>query len=360
MPDVSIIIPMFNCEKYIEKCIKSVIAQTYKNIEIILVDDGSTDHTFSICKKYATLDNRVKLIYQKNKGVSSARNTGIKNAQGKWIMFVDSDDWIDDIAVEILYNTLDLRCDLVVGLHTWDFNGTSKISSSLCNQILKFDLKKNKIPILGTCLVRPADASEWFPDEMAALPMLSVPVAKLYRKEIIIKNHLYFPEDIKIGEDKIFNLCYINSIRSVYVVGTSIYHYIIRSDSASNSQIHFARAEYTSFLRKLYHLAHDCIAEKNIYPYINYSCIRLIIELGQRYGMAIQNWNDFIYLSTQIKEFISQEECFSALSNMSILSIPGKREQIMTFLYKHSFVKIALIICFLYYKIFPQRNRFKT
>ena len=99
---VTIIIPAYNTEQYIHRAIESSIRQTYKNIEIIIVDDGSTDGTLSVAQNYETQDSRVKVLHQENEGVSSARNHGIREAGGEYIMFLDSDDWFEDYAVEIL------------------------------------------------------------------------------------------------------------------------------------------------------------------------------------------------------------------------------------------------------------------
>ena len=91
---VSIVVPVYNCENYIERCIKSLLEQTYKNIEIILINDGSKDRSLDICKKYSNIDKRIVIIDKKNEGVSKARNTGIKKSNGKFISFVDADDLI--------------------------------------------------------------------------------------------------------------------------------------------------------------------------------------------------------------------------------------------------------------------------
>ena len=99
---ISVVVPVYNVEKYIDKCINSIINQTYKNLEIILVDDGSPDNCGKICDEYAKKDNRIKVTHKENGGVSSARNIGIKNATGDWLTFVDADDWIENNFVEQL------------------------------------------------------------------------------------------------------------------------------------------------------------------------------------------------------------------------------------------------------------------
>ena len=91
---VSIIVPVYNIENYIRVCVESILAQTYESFELILVDDGSKDNSGILCDEYAAIDSRVKVIHKENGGVSSARNTGLQQAKGKWIMYVDGDDWI--------------------------------------------------------------------------------------------------------------------------------------------------------------------------------------------------------------------------------------------------------------------------
>ena len=103
---ISIVIPVYNVENYLEKCLNSVINQTYKNLEIIVVNDGSTDKSGDICDKYSEIDKRIKVIHKKNGGLSDARNAGINVAKGKYIGFVDSDDYIDKEMYNIMYNNI--------------------------------------------------------------------------------------------------------------------------------------------------------------------------------------------------------------------------------------------------------------
>lgn len=102
-PIISIIVPVYNTEKYLDKCIQSVLAQTYTNWELLLIDDGSTDSSGAICDKYAAEDNRIRVFHKENGGVSSARNLGLDNAQGEWISFVDADDWIENSMLHDAY-----------------------------------------------------------------------------------------------------------------------------------------------------------------------------------------------------------------------------------------------------------------
>ena len=116
MPQISIIVPVYNVEPYLHKCIDSILAQTFTDFECILIDDGSPDNCPAICDEYATKDNRIILLHQKNAGVSAARNAGLNIAKGEWIGFVDSDDWIEKNALELLYNKQrETSADIIIG-----------------------------------------------------------------------------------------------------------------------------------------------------------------------------------------------------------------------------------------------------
>lgn len=113
-PTVSVIVPVYNVEKYLARCVDSITSQTYENLDIILVDDGSTDNSGRICGEYAKKDTRIRVIHQKNKGASAARNCGITAASGNYIGFIDSDDWIDKDMYELLVNTaIEHHADIV-------------------------------------------------------------------------------------------------------------------------------------------------------------------------------------------------------------------------------------------------------
>ena len=125
--EVSIIVPVYNVEEYLERCLESIINQTFKNIEVIALNNGSTDNSLNILLKYAEKDKRIKVIDNYNLGVSEARNNGIREANGKYIVFVDSDDWLDKDMIEIIYsNIVENDCDLVMCTYVREFGNHSK------------------------------------------------------------------------------------------------------------------------------------------------------------------------------------------------------------------------------------------
>ena len=168
MPDskITIIIPVYKVEKYIHQCIDSVIDQSYKNLEIILVDDGSPDKCPEICDDYAKKDKRIKVIHQENQGLSSARNTGIKASTGDYINFIDSDDWIEREAFQIALDTRNRwDADLVMWPYIREYENRSLKKEILPQNLIVYeeeDLKKKLhrriLGLLDEELARPEDA----------------------------------------------------------------------------------------------------------------------------------------------------------------------------------------------------------
>ena len=202
-PKISVIVPVYNTENYLCRCIESILEQSYTDFELLLVDDGSLDNSGTICDEYAAQNSHVRVIHKENGGVSSARNLGIAQASGEWVTFVDSDDWLDLRCLEMLTNQLDadmIKCGLE----------PSDKSSSWIFQDQKYDVK---------------DFIERYEKEFIA----RTACVTLYMTDILKKHHIEFDESIRYGEDMIFNLSYLihcESVRLVNYIG-----YIYYSDS---------------------------------------------------------------------------------------------------------------------------------
>lgn len=215
---VSIIIPVYNVEKYIDKCVCSIIDQTYKNIEIILIDDGSTDSSGQICDSYS--DSRVKVYHINNSGVSSARNVGLSKATGDYIMFVDSDDSVDRKYVELMVRNISnyqLACCSFSKIYDTSNNEENPDRCEFLDNILLdkeqciFNIFDN--PNFGGYL--------W---------------NKIFISNIIKNNNIKFKSELKICEDMVFVYEYLNVCDSnVIVTGQKLYNYFQRSDSTLNS-----------------------------------------------------------------------------------------------------------------------------
>lgn len=211
---VSIIIPVYNVQQYIAKCIDSVISQSYINWELILVDDGCTDKSGEICDRYAQKDKRIRVFHKKNGGVSSARNTGILEAVGEWLYFIDSDDFIDSDTLSKSIKKINVEIpDLIVhGLvNDYIYNGKS---CSLPYKTIEDNDYKDIIE---------------FTDKYG---LLKGPVCKLFRHSIVKENKLFFDESICYGEDTKFTFEYLQKCESIAFVPEHFYHYCFRQEGS--------------------------------------------------------------------------------------------------------------------------------
>lgn len=220
---ITIVVPVYNVEKYISDCLDSLISQTYKNIEIILVDDGSTDMSGAICDRYTTLDARIKVIHKQNEGLGFARNTGLEVAQGKFVTFIDSDDMADDDLVEKLVNGLyEENCDTCIG-------GFKRISE---NGTVSFEEKYDKIVYEGKDVYDKLFARMLgsAPDRHDSVRMSVWNV--MYSMDVIRKHKIEFPsERIFISEDIIWDSEYYKYAKIASVISSTAYNYRITPGS---------------------------------------------------------------------------------------------------------------------------------
>lgn len=223
-PQVSIIVPAYNVENYIERCLNSLVNQTFKDIEIITINDGSTDKSLELLNKYAKEDIRVSVIDLGDEGVSYCRNLGVEKANGKYIMFVDSDDWIDSNMIEAMYKKAEEnKLDLVMCSYIREFKDHSKEKRfNLPEEIIyKEDKVKNE---LLRKLVGPVKEELSNPE---MLDSLGTVWGKLYRTDILKENKIKFVDLKEIGsaEDTLFNIFTFNYLSKVMFLNKPMYHY---------------------------------------------------------------------------------------------------------------------------------------
>lgn len=215
---ISIIIPCYNIENHLQKCIDSILNQTYSHFELLLINDGSTDTSLEICKAYANKDNRVRVFTHENKGVSYTRNRGIKEAKGDYVMFVDGDDYVKQDFVQKHINFFQDKVLIISG-----FENDKRVQTHAFLQLLEKN-KNNDIPIKNILKVLKYDS-------------LNTPCCRLFERDILIDNHIFFNESISYQEDLIFNLSYckfINSIRPINYLG----YYYINNPNSSSKKFH--------------------------------------------------------------------------------------------------------------------------
>lgn len=214
-PTLSIIIPVYNTEKYLVKCLDSVINQTFKNIEIICINDGSTDNSLDILKEYQVLDNRVKILDKENGGSSSARNVGIEHAKGKYITFIDSDDFIELSTYESLLSFFNIpKVDLVY----FSTQLVIEDGKSRTQDEQYFEHKYTGFVELSNDVIKKMDVCVW---------------NKIYKLSIIKKYDIKFPNGISY-EDNPFFWSYALVCDCAFFVNDKLYNYLIRTGSIMN------------------------------------------------------------------------------------------------------------------------------
>jgi len=219
-PLVSIIVPVYNAQEYLRRCIDSVLAQEYTNFELILVDDGSDDGSAHICDEYAERDGRIRVIHKENTGVSDSRNRALDLAEGEYLQFVDSDDWLTaDATRQFVCSAQRSGCDMVIA----DFYRVVGDAISRKGDIEEEGLLGRE-DFAGLMMENPADF------------YYGVLWNKLYRRELIEKHHLRMDEDISWCEDFIFNLEYLRHCRAIYALQAPVYYYVKTKGSLVNSQ----------------------------------------------------------------------------------------------------------------------------
>ena len=218
MPKISIIIPVYNVEKYLERCVNSVLAQTFADFECILIDDGSLDNCHVICDEFARKDERIKVIHQENRGVSAARNAGLDIAQGEWIGFVDSDDWCDPGMYEFLLdNALKHKADIsICGYRTVTENNI--VRNFMKNHPKLIMNRKEALQKL--CINKYINAVPW---------------NKLINKKLFLYENkiLRYDEDIKYAEDRLLLYFLFKRANKIIYFPQVYYNYFKRSDSVN-------------------------------------------------------------------------------------------------------------------------------
>ena len=226
-PKVSIIIPIYNTEKYLDRCMQSVLSQTLKDIEIILVDDESPDNAPMMCDDYAKQDSRIKVIHKKNGGLGFARNSGLDVASGEYVAYLDSDDYVAKNMYEILYNKAkDYKCDVVMcGYNFVDRYGhVNNCTNTMQKQLYEED---DVLKILFATL---GAAPKDFTDNIMGMSVWRA----IYSVDIIKKNNIRFPSEREfICEDAIFHIDFFHKIKRAYIIEEALYYYCNNPGSLS-------------------------------------------------------------------------------------------------------------------------------
>ena len=293
-PQISIIIPIYNSSDYLEKCLTSIQNQTFKEFEVLLVNDGSTDNSLTICKTFAKIDDKFKVFTQKNAGVSSARNNGLKNASGTYICFVDSDDWIEkDYCKILLEHIISNNCDLVMCGYITCFSRNHTIPDS--NNLKRFITHKEIF-----------ESIKDYKNVKSNILRNNV-VCKLFKKNIINKNNIEFTKNFRIGEDLLFILEYQKHTNLALNIPDKLY-YINRNNNNTSMTASYVKNYWEDLVlvkKKTFEINKDIVNYTDEYKYYQYINVatKAILEEGK-----LNNGKKLIEKYKSIKELCNKKE----------------------------------------------------
>ena len=223
--EISVIVPIYRIEKYLPQCVDSLLNQSFLDFELILVDDGSPDNCPKICDDYANKDARIKVIHKENGGLVSARKEGLKSAKGKYVTFVDGDDWVDKFYLDIMFKLADTnKADLVVTGHFREFDG--KIETIKPKDVGIYDEKELKSKILPNAI---------YNGEFCEHGISTYVWNKLFKKDLLDQILFNVPNDVVMGEDAAITFSYLTITKSLVISSTPLYYYRQRHDSIVKS-----------------------------------------------------------------------------------------------------------------------------
>lgn len=281
---VSVIIPVFNVAPYLNRCIESVLLQTYRNIEIILIDDGSIDESKQICDDYASIDSRVKVIHKQNGGVSLARNVGIDKAVGEFILFVDGDDFIKESMLEQLLQ-LQHRTGAPIVCSGFEKMEDGVITNA-CGKFSEIVMDSDEI------------AKSFF-DDGYVKNIMYPPWNKLFSRSIF--DTVRFNESLRIGEDFVFNMKAMFVSKRIAFIDCPLYVYCIRENSAMTAAFSERRIDYIVAAREIVSIYNEHCpnminnAERWYYNHVLITLKRIyVLSMQNRYSQFVDHANTYI------------------------------------------------------------------
>ena len=307
---VSVILPIYNMEKYLLKSVSTICNQTYQNIEIILVDDGSSDRSLQLCEDLHEKDRRIKVIAKENGGVSSARNIGLEEASGEWIMFVDPDDYLDPAIVNRLLSEVTDEVDIVsCCCNVFDDEGLNEVNHFFSGNRLFIGKEKKELyfQLMQSTYGQPNKT----------YTAIGVPWGKLYRREFLKKYNLIFDIKLKRVQDNIFNMYAFFYARGIKYVDEPLYKYRY---SHMSDYFRTFRENYVDIFVAVREARYTCLLDTGLINdfkvmefYIRESIINLIGILKN----GVFHKENMVDFKIKIKEAntICSKECFSCVIN---------------------------------------------
>ena len=327
MVEISIIVPVYKVEKYLDRCVKSLTAQTCKNMEIILVEDGSPDQCPHLCDQFAESDDRIKVIHKKNGGLSSARNAGMRIAQGKYIGFVDSDDDVElNMFAEMVAAAEQNHADFVMSDYVRILESGEQylVSTELTSGI--YDKEKIRKEIYPSLIMG---------ENMDYGPILSVWHC-IYHHEFLKKNNIIFADDVKWSEDNLFSAVVgYHANRFVYLKKKGFYHYYQNPETITTSY----RAGAWNVYKRMNEYLVGFFKSKREYDFERQLKLHLIYYACNTIRMECRNAESVRKAATRLKRILKDPSLVNAFEDLKMPLVPEKLK-VQLWMMKHQFAGI--------------------
>lgn len=315
MSKFSVVVPVYNVENYLDRCVESLIKQTLNDIEIILVDDGSPDNCGKMCDEYAKKDSRVVVIHKKNGGVSAARNDGILKATGEWIIFCDSDDWMETDALEKMYNAGTSNNADVVLADVYLIRGDERKYNKYY---------KDEFTTSDRAVIEKLVAGNLYASYAPNLPEKTAicyggPWNKAVRRKILIDNDIKFDLTVKgIFDDVLYSAYILAQAKCVTYVSHPVYNYIRLETSLTHTFKPAAIEMNENILLSFEQLLKKYRLTEKLKDPMNALTVRRLSEIMPVYFFSKKNKNSFFDNQKELKEILSSDRYFSAAQNVEL------------------------------------------
>ncbi len=350
MDKLSIIIPVYNAEKYFKKCIDSIVEQTYKNIEIIIVDDGTPDQCGEISEKYAERDSRIKVIHKENGGLSSARNAALKIATGKWVAFVDADDWCDLDYFEKFFSFMktiggnkdSIEFDILMACGHYRETNRSQLLYNFHEEFI-YD-SRSDIDKIWAKVLAPKVGHESSDQAVSA----AAPWDKLYRLDFLRANHLMYTESRRYREDIDFNFAVFEKVSTMAGGMFCGYHYRRNNISLSRGYNPSHRESNYSCLSELHdRIDKNIVSNELLCEAVNVRAIMFITD----------SFRNVIFHTKNGKSMLQQIKDAERESNREYYKVAINSKSNMYYTLKQKFIKKILQKRFYFFLLFIYRRR---
>lgn len=328
MENVTVIVPVYNVAEYLEECLNSILNQTYKNWKCILINDGSKDNSGEICKKFAHMDNRFVAYDRTNQGVSASRNFGLSMVDTEYVMFVDSDDWVDENYLEYMLNKTNDGADIIMCHSIFEYPS----KSINVNKVLPGEIEFNNDNRLDLVL---SSINQGYANKILnkKLGFLNTVWGKLYRTSVIKSNGIFFNENVVINEDQLFNMLVFGNISKMKIYDKILYHYRIRNSSTVRKFNENYANNYSIFLYKLKKLIDETYnGNENVLNSFYSMILTCIFNILKNHFFNSEYRNKRVV--EDVKKFFEDPIYVNALNNINLEQIKNKEVFFVVYMLK--------------------------